>query len=379
MSEIAGCAEPDVRGARILIVDDIAANVEMLQEALEIDGYENVASTSDPREALAMLEVKRFDLILLDMRMPEIDGHEFIRRARQRAGGEQLPIVVLTAQTDEETRRRALAAGVRDFVTKPFLLWELLHRVRNTLELQLHHNRMRRLNEELEVRVRLRTRELEETRKEVIRRLASAGEYRDNETGQHVVRMSHFAHHLALAAGLREAEAATIRDAAPLHDIGKIGIPDGILLKPGRLTADEWVIMQGHAMIGGEILADSGFALLDFARTIALTHHEKWDGSGYPARLAGEAIPHAGRIVAIADVFDALTSARPYKPAWPIEKAAAFIAEQAGSHFDPTLARLFARELPALLDIRHRFRDLETPVGVLAHGGGAVEHCGVGL
>jgi len=359
MSEAIHELEADIRWARILIVDDLAANVEMLQEALEIDGYANIVGCGDPVEALAMIEAGRFDLILLDMRMPKIDGHEFIRRAKLRFPGEQVPILVLTAQTDEETRRRALAAGVRDFVTKPFLLWELQHRVRNALEMQVHANRMRRVNQELEIRVRLRTRDVEDTRKEVIRRLASAGEFRDNETGQHVVRMSHFAHRLAVGAGYDEADAEMLRDAAPLHDIGKVGIPDAILLKPGKLTPEEWTIMQRHAEIGGQILADSGFLLLDLARTIALTHHEKWDGSGYPARLRGEAIPLAGRIVAIADVFDALTSERPYKPAWPIDKAVALITDGAGHHFDPALVQLFTRELPALLEIRELFRDVD--------------------
>jgi putative two-component system response regulator len=350
--------EPAIRSARILIVDDVDANVEMLQETLEIDGYDNVVSTTSSGQALTMVAAQRFDLILLDMRMPEIDGHEFIRRAKLLFPEEPLPVLILTAQTDEETRRRALAAGVRDFVTKPFLLWELLHRVRNALELQVRHDRTRLINQELESRVRTRTREVEDTRREVIRRLAGAGEFRDNETGQHVVRMSHFAHHLALAAGLDEAEAAMLRDAAPLHDIGKIGIPDAILLKPGRLTPEEWVIMQRHAAIGGEILANSGFDLLDLARIIAVTHHEKWDGSGYPAGLRGEEIPYPGRIVAIADVFDALTSERPYKPSWPVERAVALITEEAGRHFDPALAQLFVRELPAILEIKDRFRDL---------------------
>jgi len=359
MTETLVDIEPAIRSARILIVDDVGANVEMLQETLEIDGYDNVASTTSPTQALAMMEAQRFDLILLDMRMPEIDGHEFIRRAKLLSPGEPLPVLVLTAQIDEETRRRALAAGVRDFVTKPFLLWELLHRVHNALELQVQHDRTRLINQELEVRVRMRTREVEDTRREVIRRLASAGEFRDNETGQHVVRMSHFAHHLAYAAGLGDEEATMIRDAAPLHDIGKIGIPDAILLKPGRLTAEEWTVMQRHAVIGGEILANSGFDLLDLARVIAVTHHEKWDGSGYPARLRGEAIPLPGRIVAIADVFDALTSERPYKPSWPVERAVALITEGAGQHFDPALVELFVRELPGLLEIKERFRDVD--------------------
>ncbi|HEY1721664.1 MAG TPA: HD domain-containing phosphohydrolase [Magnetospirillaceae bacterium] len=348
-----------LRGARILLVDDVPANIEILVETLEGDGYLNIDSTTSPHEGLAKVKARRPDLILLDMRMPEMDGHEFLAQLRKMPDGGRIPVIVITAQTDENTKRRALMAGVRDFINKPFLLWELLHRVRTILELDLSTRRTEQLNAELERRVNERTQELEATRKEVIRRLATAGEFRDNETGQHVVRMSHFTHHLALAAGISEDEAIAIRDAAPLHDIGKIGIPDSILLKPGRLDGEEWTIMKRHAEIGGEILADSGFALLDLARSIALTHHEQWDGSGYPHGLKGDDIPIAGRLTAVADVFDALLSERPYKPRWPIDRAMDFLKDRAGRHFDPRLVILFERELPAILDLKERFRDVE--------------------
>ncbi len=350
-------ADDRLRGARILVIDDTPVNVEVLTETLARDGYVAVDSTTSPVEGLAMTAAGAYDLVLLDMRMPEMDGLEFLNRLRARCSAEQLPVLMVTAQSDGETKHRALAAGVHDFITKPFVLWELLLRVRHTLELHMQHRAILRLNSELEERVIDRTRELEATRKEVIRRLASAGEFRDNETGQHVVRMSHFAHHLALAAGLSDGEAAMIRDAAPLHDIGKIGIPDAILLKAGPLDPPEWEIMKRHAAIGGEILADSGFALLDLARTIAVSHHEKWNGDGYPLGLRGEEIPIAGRLTAIADVFDALTSTRSYKSAWPIEQARLLIERGSGHHFDPKLADLFERELPAILELRDRFRD----------------------
>ncbi len=216
---------------------------------------------------------------------------------------------------------------------------------------------VQQLNAELESRVHVRTHELEQTRREVIGRLATAGEFRDSETGKHVLRISHYAHHIALAAGVPEAEAAMIRDAAPLHDIGKIGIPDAILLKADRLEPDEWELMKRHTIIGGEILAGSGFPLLDLARVIALTHHEHWDGNGYPHGLRGEAIPFAGRLIAIADVFDATTSDRPYKQAWPPDEAVAFMQRRVGSQFDPRLIRVFARELPTILEIKRRFED----------------------
>jgi hypothetical protein len=218
--------------------------------------------------------------------------------------------------------------------------------------------RVRELNAELEARVRVRTSELEQTRREVIARLASAGEFRDNATGQHVIRISHYAYHLARATGIPEPEAAMIRDAAALHDIGKIGIPDSILLKSSTLEPHEWEVMKRHTTVGGKILANSGVPLLDLARTIALTHHEHWDGRGYPGGLQGEAIPLAGRIVAIADVFDATTSDRVYKPAWPLHRAVAFIRGLAGKQFDPRLAEVFVRELPTILQIKSALADL---------------------
>ncbi|MBV9758766.1 MAG: HD domain-containing protein [Alphaproteobacteria bacterium] len=217
--------------------------------------------------------------------------------------------------------------------------------------------RLKALNLQLEAGVRARTGELERTRREVIERLAAAGEFRDSATGQHVIRIGHYAYHLAIAAGVAEPQAAMIRDAAALHDIGKIGIPDSILLKSDPLQPEEWEVMKRHAAIGGEILADSGFPLLELAHSIALSHHEHWDGSGYPAGLAGEAIPLAGRIVAIVDVFDATTSDRPYKRAWPVERAVAFLKDRAGTQFDPRLVDAFVRELPAILRIKHCFTD----------------------
>jgi len=346
-----------IRAAGILIVDDVAANVEMASGLLEVAGFTNVQGTTDSHYGLVLAESDAFDLILLDMRMPALDGQEFIRRMRQRDLHRQPAIIVLTAQTDEDTRRAALSGGARDFLVKPFKFWELEQRVRNALEIQILYRQTREFNFELETRVERRTRELHDARADVIRRLATAAEFRDGETGQHVQRMSMFAHHLALKIGLSEAEAAQIRDAAPLHDVGKIGIPDAILLKPGKLDPAEWEIMKRHAEIGAEILAGSASPVLDLARTVALAHHEKWDGSGYPKGLKGEEIPIAGRIIAVCDVFDALTSERPYKPAWPVERAAAFLLENAGSHLDPMLVGVFHRELPAILELRGRFCD----------------------
>jgi len=346
-----------IRGAPILVVDDIATNVEMVTGLLNLGGFGAVSGTTDPAQGLEMVAQGDYDLLLLDMRMPEIDGIEFMRRLRASPRPDQPAVIVLTAQTDEETRRGALGAGARDFINKPFKLWELTQRVRNTLEIQILYRRAREFNVALEAKVEERTRELRDTQLDVVRRLATAAEFRDNETGQHIIRMSVIAHHIAIASGVPEAEAAAIRDAAPLHDIGKIGIPDAILLKQGKLDPDEWEIMKRHAEIGGQILEGAISPQIELARTIALTHHEKWDGSGYPKGLAGEDIPIAGRIIAIADVFDALTAERPYKKPWTVEAAAAYIAENAGKHFDPALAATFARELAAIVELKERFRD----------------------
>jgi putative two-component system response regulator len=248
---------------------------------------------------------------------------------------------VLTAELTDETRERALSNGAKDFVTKPFNRVEVLQRIYNMLEVRILHKRLKNQNQALEEKVRERTRQLEESRLDIIERLGQAAEYKDNETGEHIIRMSHSAYLLAKAAGYSEDEAVLIREAAPMHDIGKIGIPDYILLKPDRLDEEEWRIMQTHVTIGAKLLDNSDHPLIQKARTIALTHHEKWDGSGYPGGLKGEAIPLEGRICAIADVFDALTSERPYKQAWSVQAALNMLQEQSGKHFDPTLIGLF--------------------------------------
>jgi putative two-component system response regulator len=347
----------DLYSSRILVVDDTSDNLELIDAMLDGEGYRSVVCMSDPKAALRLYLDEAFDLVLLDLNMPGLDGHGFIAAAAPTRPPATHPIIVLTAQTDRANIERALSAGVRDYMTKPIEVTEVLHRVRNVLATHLLHNRTRELNRELDQRVRSRTAELESTRRELIQRLSTASEFRDNETGQHVIRMSHFAHQLALAAGLDPAEADMVRDAAPLHDIGKIGIPDRILLKPGPLDADEWATMRRHTEIGGAILGGSGFPLLELARTIALTHHEKWDGSGYPGGLAGEDIPISGRIVAVADVFDALTSVRPYKRAWTTEEAVGHLRGCAGQHLDAGLVELFLGELPVMLEIRQRFAD----------------------
>lgn len=349
--------EKEARQTEILIVDDNPANVLLLEKILEKDGFAHIYSTTDPREVLAMYEEHRFDLVLLDIRMPHLDGFQVMEQLSEVIEGDYLPVLILTAQTDKETRLRALELGAKDFITKPFDQTEVLQRIHNMLEVRILYNFQRDMNEILEEKVRERTRELTETRLEIIRRLGRAGEYRDNETGMHVIRMSKSCQTLALAAGLSEEAAEMILNASPMHDVGKIGIPDGILLKPGKLTPDEWETMKTHSEIGADILDEHSSEMIQMAQRIALTHHEKWDGSGYPKGLKGEEIPMEGRIAAICDVFDALTSERPYKKPWPVDEAVDHINENSGSHFDPRLVEVFNRVLPEILRIRDQYAD----------------------
>jgi putative two-component system response regulator len=343
--------------ARILIVDDEPANLKLLDKILASQGYDNRVLIHDPREVLPSYQEQRPDLILLDINMPHLDGFEVMTRLQALDDPLLPPIVILTAQHSREYLLRALALGARDFVTKPFDRTELLMRVRNLLEAQLAHRMVHDQKGALEEMVRARTEELNQTRLQIIRRLGRAAEYRDNETGLHIIRMSKISALLARRLGWSEADCELMLNASPMHDIGKIGIPDTVLLKPGKLDAEEWAIMQTHAAIGAELLDGDDSELLRLARSIALSHHEKWDGSGYPSGLKGEDIPQAGRIVAVADVFDALTSSRPYKKAWPLEQAIALIRDGAGSHFDPEVVAHFLAALPEILEIRARNLD----------------------
>lgn len=347
----------DLLGATILVVDDEPANVKLLDRMLSVSGYRNVVATQDPRVVLDLFRQHRFDLVILDLNMPHLDGFEVMARLHGLDGEQIPPILILTAQNDQEQRVRALKNGARDYVTKPFAVDELLARVRNLLEIQLYQRAMRERNHVLEERVRERTREIYETRLQIVRRLGRAAEYRDNETGLHIVRMSKISALLGEAAGMDAHACELLLNASPMHDIGKIGIPDHILLKPGKLDADEWTIMKTHASIGADILSGDGSELLSMASEIALCHHEKWDGSGYPRALAGEDIPLVGRIVALADVFDALTSERPYKKAWSVDEALAYIDDNRDKHFDAALVRLFRSRLDGILDITRRYAE----------------------
>ncbi len=348
---------PELRDATILLVDDQSYNIALLRMILKAAGYERILATTDSREALPLYVEHRPDVVLLDLSMPHLDGFAVMAQIREVEANSFAPILVLTAETDPEVRLRALTSGARDFLNKPFDKTETLARLQNVIEVRQLHNTVRRQNEELEEKVRARTQELSDTQMEIIHRLGHAAEYKDNETGFHLIRMSLYAAALARQMGLPVADVEIIERASPMHDIGKIGIPDRILLKPGKLDADEWQVMMSHAAIGADLLSGSQSPLVQMAATIAISHHEKWDGSGYPRGLSGESIPLVGRICAICDVFDALTTARPYKPAWTVDAALAEITRGDGRHFDPTVVATFLTTLPEILAIRHRYQE----------------------
>ncbi|HEX7089833.1 MAG TPA: HD domain-containing phosphohydrolase [Longimicrobiales bacterium] len=336
----------DFENARFLLVDDEEPNLRLLERILERAGYTQYKSTTDPRDALPIFLEFEPDLVLLDLHMPHIDGFAVMDELRHRMpGGAHVPVLVLTGDVSPDVRRRALACGARDFLNKPFDVAEVLLRIKNLLEMRFLQLQLQRQNELLEQRVRERTRELEGARIEILERLARAAEFRDDTTGQHTQRVGRISALVARSLGLPAPQVDLIRRAAPLHDVGKIGIPDSILLRPGQLGEREFEVMRTHTYIGARILSGSRFPLLDVAATIALTHHERWDGTGYPKGLRGESIPMVGRIVAVADVFDALTHDRPYKAAWPVEDALAEIERQAGRQFDPQVVEAFLETL----------------------------------
>lgn len=326
----------EAKQAGIVVLDDEEGNLRVLQRLLTIGGYQNVLVTSDPHRALEAFERGEPDLLLLDLHMPELDGFAVMDRLRSViAQDDFVPILVLTGDLSSESRRRALAGGAKDFVSKPFDRDEVLLRIRNLLDTRLLHKRVQRQNQDLERTVRERTNDLQHSQEETLDRLAKAAEYRDDDTGEHTRRVGEIAADLALRLALGLTEIEIIRRAAPLHDIGKIGIPDAILLKPGKLTSDEFAVIKTHTTMGGKILHGSQTSLLQVAETIALCHHERWDGKGYPLGISALAIPVAARVTAVADVFDALTHERPYKTAWPVDQALDEIKKQRGLQFDP--------------------------------------------
>ena len=321
---------------RILIVDDEPANLKVMREVL--GNQYRMSFAKSGAAALALLEKEQPKLILLDIMMPDMNGFEVSEILKSTPALSHIPIIFVTALGDESDEFKGFELGAVDYITKPISPAIVRARVKTHLSL-------------------VQAEQLKQAHVDLVHRLGRAAEYKDTDTGEHIARMSQYSKLLALEFGMGEQQAELLRQAAPMHDVGKIGIPDAILLKPGRLTPDEFDHMKQHAAIGAQILANSSSALLQLAHKLAIEHHEKWDGSGYPNGLKGEQISVEGRIVAIADVFDALTSKRPYKEAWGVEEALEHMQAQAGKHFDPHLINLFVNKLDAIIAIKNAYQE----------------------
>lgn len=333
----------------VLVVDDTLGSIRILQEIFRND-Y-NVKTADSGEAALNIIATESHpDIILLDVKMPGIGGYETCRRLKADPATMDIPIIFITAMANIEDETLGLALGAADYITKPFTSPLVMARVRNHLSL---HNS----NLQLAYKIRQRTRELRETQRQILLRLGRAAEYKGYEKSAHSMRVILYSHILGKASGMSDEEAELLMYAASMHDIGKIGIPDKILQKDGQLNEAESEIMKQHCEIGAEIIGDDPTDLLQLARQVTLTHHERWDGSGYPRGTVGEAIPLAGRIVAIADTFDALTTNRPHKKAWSMDKAMAFLEASSGELFDPQLIKHFIQSLPEIEAARERYPD----------------------
>jgi putative two-component system response regulator len=373
--------DESVRSSKIMIVDDEPINVKVARKYLNLEGYENFVTTTESREALALVEKERPDLILLDIMMPYLSGLDILAALRADQRWLHLPVVILTAANDQATKRRALELGANDFLSKPVDPTELIPRMHNVLMVKRHHDHMEQYSHQLEAEVLRRTAELARSRQEVIHCLARAAEFRDDDTGRHVFRVGRYARLIAAEMGWKGERLNMIEQAAQLHDIGKIGIPDSILLKPGKLSPEEIEVMHKHAgfgkrimetlpehesnvlrshtELGSRLLQDTDSPILAMAAIISLSHHEKWDGTGYPLGMAGEDIPIEGRITAVADVFDALSSKRPYKPPYPLHKCFQILEEGREKHFDPRVLDAFFRCRPEIVRTQLQYADVD--------------------
>ncbi len=362
-----------------MIVDDEPINIKVVRKYLASAGYTGFAMSSDSTEVMGMINREDPDVLLLDVVMPKVGGLEILQMLLADERFAQLPVVIFTAAG--EIRAQALQLGATDFLTKPINPTELVPRVRNALVVKAYQDHLKNYAAELEREVQKRTAELEESRMEVIHCLARAAEYRDNETGHHIIRVGRYVELIAQELGFDEWTVRLLKQAAPLHDVGKIGIPDSVLLNPGKLEPEEFAIIQkhcgfgkkifgpmstgdlsaytSHTSLGGEIIGNCRAPVLELAAKIATTHHEKWDGTGYPLRLAGEDIPIEGRITAVADVFDALSSQRPYKAAFPLKKCFEIMVQERGKHFDPTVLDAFFARRDEIVKIQIEYADID--------------------
>ncbi len=369
------------RDACVMIIDDENINIEIVKAYLEEEGFENLVATTQASKAMDMLREHKPDIVLLDIKMPEISGLELLRMMRRDRDMMMIPAIVLTAANDPQVKLQALRLGASDFLAKPVDPSELTLRLENVLAVKAYQDHLADYSEKLEQQVRIRTEELVHSRQEAIHCLARAGEFRDDDTGRHVTRVGRYAAMIAAELGFPQAAIDLIEQAAQLHDVGKIGIPDAILHKPGKLDPQEFEIIQEHCNIGRriinplsheesirlkthtsvglQIMGSTNSPVLRLAAVIAATHHEKWDGSGYPKGLAGNAIPIEGRIVAVADVFDALSSARPYKEAFPIDRCLKILIDSRGKHFDPRVLDAFLRRKEEAIRVREDYVDFE--------------------
>jgi len=341
----------------IMVCDDSITNVVILTKLIETEIGRPVDSVTDPRQVMRHLEEGEFDLLLLDFEMPHLNGLEVMALVREKYSINELPIIIITGSHNIELRNQMLAGGANDYINKPIDPVEVVLRVNNLLTVSESYKLQRRLNDELEIRVVERTAELNRFTEKLINRLSMAGELRDNETGQHVLRVGKYSRILAEGIGLPSELVNMIEKTAPMHDIGKIGIPDSILHKQGKLSDAEREIMNGHTLYGEQLLGNDSSMLIQMAQSIAVSHHEKWDGSGYCKGLSGESIPIEGRITTIADVFDALTSERPYKKSWPLKEVMKYISDEAEKSFDPALVAIFIQNIEQFITVKEEYAD----------------------
>ncbi len=345
----------------VVIIDDQKTCSRILEKIiLSLDETLKTIIFAIPEEALLWLEEHTPDLILSDFKMPNMNGVELTRQIRKIPHCADIPLMIVTIMNDKQTRYDALEAGASDFLTRPIDQHECQARCRNLLKIRQQQKTIKAHAESLEQQIKEATHEIAQREKETLLRLAKAGEYRDEETGNHVIRMAKYARFIAEAMNLDPKYCEEIELTAPMHDIGKIGIPDHILLKPAKLDKYEWEIMQTHTTIGYKILQQSDSRYIEQGAVIALTHHEKFDGSGYPTGIKGEKIPLVSRIIALADMYDALTSIRPYKPAWSSERAATHIKSLSGTHFDPDCVNAFFQQLDKIRIVEETLRDRDT-------------------
>ncbi len=345
----------------VLIIDDSEINLTLIKALVLKLGDCDPVLFDNPVKAFEWCKANVPDLVIVDYMMPDMDGLQFIAAFRALHGRNEIPVLMITANDQKDVRYEALMGGANDFLNKPIDRAEFSARSRNMLSLRTGQKYLADRASHLEAEVAARTADIRDREKELIFRISRAAEFRDPETGAHIQRMAYYSQVVARNLGLDGKQQRLILEAAPMHDVGKIGIPDYILLKPGKLTHDEFEIMKGHARLGHELLAGSSSETISAGAEIAISHHEKYDGSGYPHQLAGKSIPLFGRIVAVADVFDALTSERPYKKAWSLEDAVVFLEEGRGKHFDPMCVEAFLAGWDDVIKIRQRFQDEIAP------------------